>query len=452
MGVKIKFLQGLLVLGLISSFWSCSSLGPAPSSGEKAKAAPKLVLISIDGFRPVFYTEAKYRALAPTLAFMSDQGVRARKGIRPVFPSITYPDHVAMVTGAHPGEHGVWSNRVFVSGKGESEDWYWYEKQIRVPTLWQRARDQGLKVALLRWPSSTGAKVDWNVPEIFTPGHFDIQKDWELIQNNSNRAWIQKALASSPVQVPKNVADMDLIDTQITEYLLTHEKPDLILLHLVDLDQVQHHLGTDSPEVGQVLSRIDQQVSRVISHLDLSRSTVLVTGDHGFASILRKIHIERLIQEAGLDSLVLEQSDGGHAVLYPKEPSQKFSNPNLPCEKLTKFGRAKGLDFLLISRRELDDLHSFPGALCALDPGNGYAFVDWEKSGRLVDVYDKPHGTHGYLSTRPEMQAGFFIYGKAVTQKHSILKEDPQMPDIAPTAAQILGFSFETPSGHLIAY
>lgn len=71
-----------------------------------ATERPMTVLISIDGFR-ADYLE---RGVTPTLTALAARGVRTRDGMRPSFPSLTYPNHYTLVTGLRPDHHGVVDN------------------------------------------------------------------------------------------------------------------------------------------------------------------------------------------------------------------------------------------------------------------------------------------------------------------------------------------------------
>jgi len=85
--------------------------GPAPAGGKP------LILISIDGYRADYLD----RGHSPVLAALAADGVRA-KGLRPVFPSLTFPNHYTIVTGLYPDEHGIVNNTMHdpVPGKFQS--------------------------------------------------------------------------------------------------------------------------------------------------------------------------------------------------------------------------------------------------------------------------------------------------------------------------------------------
>jgi len=103
---------------LIMTLLSFDALGQeAPSE--------HVVLISIDGFRPDFYMEEKWPAAH--LKWMAARGAKA-EGVRGVFPTVTYPSHTTIITGAKPGRHGIYYNSPF-EPKGQTGASYWYSKR-----------------------------------------------------------------------------------------------------------------------------------------------------------------------------------------------------------------------------------------------------------------------------------------------------------------------------------
>src|SRR5580765_950336 len=94
-----------------------------------AQPARHVILISIDAMRPEFYKDPSWPA--PNLQQLMKEGVYADK-LRPVFPSITYPDHVTMLTGALPVHHGVFFNAPF-EPEGASGKWNWQTNIIQAP-------------------------------------------------------------------------------------------------------------------------------------------------------------------------------------------------------------------------------------------------------------------------------------------------------------------------------
>ena len=122
------------------------------------------MLVSIDGLRPEFYLNGKWPA--PTLQYMA-RGGSVAEGVRGVFPTVTYPSHTTMVTGALPARHGIYYNTPF-EPEGQSGRWYWEESLIQSRTLWDAAREAGLVTATVQWPVTVGAPIDYCVPEFWS--------------------------------------------------------------------------------------------------------------------------------------------------------------------------------------------------------------------------------------------------------------------------------------------
>ena len=93
--------------------------------------ASHVILVTVDGFRPEFYLDSTYGMM--TVCHMMQQGVAA-KGVEPVFPSVTYPDHTTMVTGVTPAKHGIYYNTPF-EPEGQTGKWYWDYNLIKAETI-----------------------------------------------------------------------------------------------------------------------------------------------------------------------------------------------------------------------------------------------------------------------------------------------------------------------------
>jgi len=98
---------------------ACPASGGPGSGGRNAADrldSPYLILISIDGFRwdyPSIYA-------TPALDRLAAGGVRA-EAMRPVYPSLTFPNHYSIATGLYPAEHGIVHNHF---PNGERDAWY----------------------------------------------------------------------------------------------------------------------------------------------------------------------------------------------------------------------------------------------------------------------------------------------------------------------------------------
>ena len=108
-----------------------------------ASARPVL-LISIDGLRPGDVAEAEQRGLRiPNLRRFLAEGSYA-DGVIGVLPTVTYPSHTTLLTGASPARHGIVSNNTFDPAQINAGGWYWYASDIKLPTLWSASARAGL--------------------------------------------------------------------------------------------------------------------------------------------------------------------------------------------------------------------------------------------------------------------------------------------------------------------
>lgn len=96
------------------------------------------------------------------------------KNVESVYPSLTYPAHVTIVTGKYPKNHGVINNTV-LDFKNDNPDWYWYRKYIKGDTIFDLAEKSGMKTCSILWPVTARSKITYNMPEIFCTKRYDNQ-------------------------------------------------------------------------------------------------------------------------------------------------------------------------------------------------------------------------------------------------------------------------------------
>src|SRR5271168_1911827 len=125
---------------------------------SQEQASPLLVIISVDGMRPDYITEADaHGAKVPNLRRFLIEGTFA-EGVVGVVPTVTYPSHTTLVTGVWPADHGVHANGEFDPSNTIFDEWYWYASEIKSPTLWEAARKAGMVTASVSWPVTVDAQ------------------------------------------------------------------------------------------------------------------------------------------------------------------------------------------------------------------------------------------------------------------------------------------------------
>src|SRR5918993_2005138 len=117
------------IAALLLAFLLAAPLHAQPNTASASTGQQRVrgvVLIAIDGLKPEYVLEASARGLkVPALRAMVARGAYAR-GVVGVVPTVTYPSHTTLVTGAAPARHGVVANTTFDPLNRNADGWYWY--------------------------------------------------------------------------------------------------------------------------------------------------------------------------------------------------------------------------------------------------------------------------------------------------------------------------------------
>ena len=426
---------------------------PAARGQEKAQSV--LVVISIDGLRPDYITDADaHGAKVPNLRRFLKEGAYA-EGVQGVVPTVTYPSHTTLMTGVWPAKHGIYANTTFDPLQVNYQGWYWYAEDIRVPTLWSAAANAGWTTASLQWPVTVGAKITWNIPELWRAG---TPEDAKLLRVVSTPGLMDEAKA----EIGEYRGGIDASgagDEQRGKYavwILEKKKPGLLTLHLTALDHIEHETGIFSAEAIAILEKLDAVIGRVreaAEKLAPGHAIVAVVSDHGFAKCDRQLNLFPAFLEAKLFSVnekgkitdwkAMPWETGGSAAIVLKDPGNQ-ETVGAVRELLAKLAGdpANGIDRVL-EAGELHQRGGYPNAsfFVGLKPGwrTGAALT-----GALVTEI-KPGGTHGELPDLPDLRAAFFVVGPKLPAGKNLGLID--MRDIAPTLAKEAGLSLPTADG-----
>lgn len=395
-----------------------------------------VILISVDGLRPDFYLEPRYPA--PRLRELMSRGAWA-EGAVPDYPTLTFTNHATIATGAPSREHGIVANTAFAPEKSPKEDWVSDESAFRIDPIWRVAERHGVRCALLRWPTTVGAPVTWLVPEAFTTEGEEAEArgaSWSETLAKTDPAFARELLRSTGDRVLTSRAQFDEWTARAAVYLLDAYSPGLLMLHLIGLDDAQHRSGRDSPEIIESVAATDRLVGSILDRVALDRATAIVTGDHGFIDLRRRINLHVIFARKGwirvIDGRIAEWSAVAHigcaqAAVYCRRDPQGVLGA---LER-----ESRGL-FNVVRREELDRLGAYPGALCAVDALPGYGFSDDFEGPSVFDL-PSARGDHGFHPRHPEMNAGLLLAGPGV--EVGLRLGTPSLRDIAPTLASMLG-------------
>lgn len=212
---------------------------PLASASIPAPGVKRILIISIDGLRP----DVLLRAQAPAI-----RGLMARGSFsmwaHTTAVAVTLPSHVSMLTGVTPLRHGVvWNSDLPLVRRI-------YPAR---PTLFELAKAAGYTTAMAAGKSKFSA--------LAKPGTLN----WSMVP-----------------AVP------ELPDSVVTEAVLRWIRtrgPQVIFVHLADVDLAGHEGGWGSSRQVRAIDTADQCVARMLDGLRrrgmLDSTVVLITSGHG---------------------------------------------------------------------------------------------------------------------------------------------------------------------------
>ncbi|HEY4063738.1 MAG TPA: ectonucleotide pyrophosphatase/phosphodiesterase [Puia sp.] len=418
-----------------------------------AQPARHVVLISIDAMRPEFYLDPVWPA--PTLQRLKREGVYAERVI-PVFPTVTYPNHTSIITGALPVHHGIGANTPF-EPEGVTGRWNWEYSLIKCPTLWSAVRSAGLSSAAVVWPVTVGAPIDYNVPDIWS---LDRKTDniQLLKQLATPRGIVDELEANATGQLKAEDINSELLRTdentgRMAAYLLEKYRPALTALHLVAVDHACHTYGREGQEVRVAVAAVDRVIAEILEALEKAgirdSTAVLVVGDHGFSDVHSTLFPNVWLKKAGIlgegpQWKAMFQSASGSAFLHLQRADDSAT---LRAVRALLSGLPAGQQrlFTVFGRDELDKAGADRSVALALSPLPGIA-IGGSADGEVLRPAGQK-GTHGYYPSFPGIFTGMVGWGTGVRAGFVIPTMGIQ--DIAPIVARLLGVNFAAPDGVL---
>lgn len=416
----------------------------------------KLVVVSVDA---MVGEDFEFARTLPTFARLLENAALAE--IEAVYPTVTYPNHAAQLTGCGPAASGIYNNLQFQPGEEEPE-WFWYSSAIKVPTLLDKAKEAGLTTSAIQWPVTAQADVDFLMPEI-----------WDTKRWGSEEA-LYRGTASANVFENHYPRHRDMITwapkrtfnefaCSIAEEVLAQEQPDVMFLHLVAVDAARHLTGPFTPAVHEALREVDGQLGRLLAAIDAAgnadTTNVVIVSDHGHLATEQVTSLNTLFKDRGF----LRVDESGKLVDYDIFClSAGFSAQLFLANGLSAARRAEVAAFLEDIEAEpayrIEKIHTVAEAKALYGLAGPFEFVvesepgvllgaDW-KQRPVVLVEDSDFsgylGNHGhapqhgaqpvFIANGPDFQPGTHA------GRRSILDE-------APTFAAVLGLELPEAEG-----
>jgi predicted AlkP superfamily pyrophosphatase or phosphodiesterase len=450
-GSAILFFASLVAL----TYNLCAADGPT---------AKHVVLVSIDGLAASYFDDP--RAEMPTIRMLAKSGARA-KGMLTSFPSVTWPSHTSLITGVQPARHGVIGNSVW-SRKLERPLVYIGDPEltkseaVRVPTLYDVAHKAGLKCGSIIWPCCNGTdSLNWVIPDA---GRADLHAKFTTpgLVDELGKVGIDISKLGVWGWNKEHSAERDVLYTRVANYLVQKQRANLVLVHLVTPDGVEHNHGPHTPEAYKSVAESDQQVAEIWNTLQTpplkDSSTLFVVSDHGFAPYEKFVRPNVVLKELGLiaaeDDKVNSRlawcvAQGGSAFIYVLDAARK---PQITAQLKERLAKLEGVAAVIApdqygrlgfprpeTNGEAPDL--------VLSTGPGYSFIE-AVAGDAVGDAGGHKGSHGHDPAPDYMHATFVAAGTGI--KPGVQLNVINNVDVAPTIARLIGLALPNVDGRVL--
>jgi predicted AlkP superfamily pyrophosphatase or phosphodiesterase len=376
-------------------------------------AKHKLLVISVDGMDWRYLRDAGTLGLKlPNIRRLLARS-QAADGVIGVWPTVTWPSHTSMLTGVQPFRHGILAN---ASGPLDISQSYWSAAKIKVPTLIQCARAAGLTTAGVNWPVTVNAALTWNLPEAYAKRNGD-SSDLESVDRYGTPGLVAEITRSYPSFAYRWLDDRTR--TLATIYLLQQKHPDLLLLHLAELDSEAHEEGPFTPAANAVAERSDELIGDILKALPKGYDVALVS-DHGFERIDHVANLKAMAAAAGITGELeiaaglVRTNDARMADWLRSQSGKGDIGREVPHDELMRFAGAD--------------------ALAAFEPAPHVIFGNAATG--PAHTASATAGTHGFWPTRPDYHSIYALSGPGV--KPGKLGEI-EMVSLKDRFAQVLG-------------
>ena len=360
------------VFALLLALTGCAT-HPAPT--EPAG----VLLVSVDGLRPTDITAKRM----PVLHALGQAGVRA-DGMRPSYPTLTFPNHYSVITGLRPDRHGIVHNSMRDADLGSfrpslreavgSTGWWG-----GVP-VWISAERAGLRTATLFWPGSE-AEIQG-----FRP------REWRPYEEGTDPA-TNAATVAAWLAAPER------------------ERPRFATLYFDQVDEASHAHGPDSAEAQVARANVDAALGLLVRRLRdsgrLAYTNLVIVSDHGFETVRPD---QRLSTDALVPADVAEAISDGQVIGFMPLPGKAAEaervllghHPTHACWRKSE----------LPAQWEYGSHPRIPAIVCQMAPGWEALWpnkVEWLQEHQPDEV----RGAHGYDPDLPQMRASFIASGPA---------------------------------------
>lgn len=422
----------------------------------------RLIVVSFDA---LVYEDLDHLKHMPCISKFWNEGSRVTR-IRTIYPSLTYPAHASILTGATTGKHTVVNNGPFNPGS-YANDWFWFHDQVKAKDIHDVAKEAGLTTCSLYWPVTGCHKsVDYLIDEYWP------QFKGDTLEAAYKRAGTSDELYDAVVRGREDKFRSfdsfitDEAETDIACDIIKKYKPHLLTLHLTQIDSTRHDRGVFNDLVEQAAATTDKFMGKIMDACKdagiYDETNFVITSDHGQINYTRKVNLNALLVKEGLirlnedgslkdwDAYIKSACFSAHVYLKNPNDKQLYDRvAKLLDSWLNDHTLGIGEVYTTQQVKEKFGLYGDFSFVIETDQTTYY-------TGKLNDPFmeDCPpeapgygRATHGH---NPDVgaQPVFLAYGPQI--KKGVVIPKANIIDEAPTFAKILGLDFPEAEGEPI--
>ena len=362
-----------------------------------------------------------------------------------------------MITGVNPDRHGVYQNNKFEPTG--AKNLYVFASDVRVPTIFDAAKEQGMRVSSIQWPVSAMAQA----PDELIP---DMPMNTILEMELTFRSCLKGEVVQRFVKSPKHLrqmSDKDRLNVTLT-LIQRKDLPRVNALHLIDFDHEQHVNGVFSDAAIRALEQEDAYIGTLMDAIEergiADNSYLVVVSDHGFTNFTKILSPAVLMAERML-------TQGPNWKAYPDTAPgimAIYLNPELQnAEKRATMSVLEDIVQELVSHEEYGitryfvgedevqraHLGGFPGAAVILETKTSVIFSP-QSEGPVFRDADIPNyvATHGFNPDFEEMTASFIMRGPGIAKGKQIPRIS--VTDLAPTMSHVMHLGMRDMEGRVL--
>lgn len=383
----------------------------------------RLLVISADA---MVQEDLEYLSTLPNFKKYISGGVKVKR-VRSIYPTLTYPAHVSILTGCFPNKTGVVNNIVY-STDPSFNDWEWDAGHIRVSDIFAAAKKGGYSTAAVLWPvTGNNENIDYLVNEIWMPHPEDTLESCFKGSGSSNE--VIEIIKHNEMYLPgtywktgqANFAIHPIYDNfgiKCACEIIRKYKPEVFFIHTSPIDNIRHGYGIFSDKLPREIRRIDEQIGEVCEALAdagvLEETNIALISDHGQIDTNRVVNVNVLLRNAGLldikeDGTLTDDwqayclSVGMSAYVYLREPQNKELWDKVYAQ-LNEWCAAEVYGFeKVFTAEETEKAEGLGGDFSFVLETDGYTGFGnactgpYVKPHSLHEDYHYSHGKHGYL-------------------------------------------------------